>query len=137
MPLNISGMLALLHALVFPRIVLPRLVVNGASRELYLPLHFQVTNKQDIRQLDFAALRRAGYHGAVFDKDNCLVRTTHIQASQSCSFHADASPQRQARSGAAGAHTSPATDLPPLLQQPFRTLGRNVWKLSGPPTSSS
>ena len=29
---------------------------------------------KDIRQLDFLALREAGYRGAVFDKDNCLVR---------------------------------------------------------------
>lgn len=29
--------------------------------------------QEDIRQLDFAALKRAGYRGAVFDKDNCLV----------------------------------------------------------------
>lgn len=28
----------------------------------------------DIRQLDFPALRKAGYRGAVLDKDNCLVR---------------------------------------------------------------
>lgn len=30
--------------------------------------------QKDIRYLDFAALRKAGYRGAVFDKDNCLVR---------------------------------------------------------------
>lgn len=29
--------------------------------------------QKDIRQLDFPELRRAGYRGAVFDKDNCLV----------------------------------------------------------------
>ena len=28
----------------------------------------------DIRQLDFVALKTAGYRGAVVDKDNCLVR---------------------------------------------------------------
>lgn len=28
----------------------------------------------DIRQLDFVALKAAGYRGAVVDKDNCLVR---------------------------------------------------------------
>jgi phosphatidylglycerophosphatase GEP4 len=32
-----------------------------------------VVTQEDIRQLDFAALRQAGYRGAVFDKDNCLV----------------------------------------------------------------
>lgn len=31
--------------------------------------------QEDIRQLDFYELRRAGYRGAVFDKDNCLVRS--------------------------------------------------------------
>jgi predicted HAD superfamily phosphohydrolase YqeG len=30
--------------------------------------------QEDIRQLDFSALYQAGYRGAVFDKDNCLVR---------------------------------------------------------------
>lgn len=30
--------------------------------------------QKDIRQLDFPALYKAGYRGAVFDKDNCLVR---------------------------------------------------------------
>jgi len=30
-------------------------------------------SKTDIRQLDFRELRRAGYRGAVFDKDNCLT----------------------------------------------------------------
>lgn len=29
--------------------------------------------QRDIRYLDFAALRDAGYRGAIFDKDNCLV----------------------------------------------------------------
>jgi hypothetical protein len=33
----------------------------------------RVVTQEDIRQLDFAALRQAGYRGAVFDKDNCLV----------------------------------------------------------------
>ncbi|KAK0486225.1 mitochondrial PGP phosphatase-domain-containing protein [Armillaria novae-zelandiae] len=28
---------------------------------------------KDIRQLDFPALKRAGYRGAIFDKDNCLT----------------------------------------------------------------
>lgn len=30
--------------------------------------------QKDIRHLDFDALKRAGYRGAVFDKDNCLVK---------------------------------------------------------------
>jgi predicted HAD superfamily phosphohydrolase YqeG len=29
--------------------------------------------QKDIRHLDFRALKEAGYCGAVFDKDNCLV----------------------------------------------------------------
>ena len=32
----------------------------------------------DIRQLDFVALKAAGYRGAVVDKDNCLVRLFYI-----------------------------------------------------------
>ncbi|KAI0919405.1 hypothetical protein AcV7_006153 [Taiwanofungus camphoratus] len=55
MPINIPGILVPLHLLVNPRIVLPSLIVK------------------DIRQLDFPELRKAGYRGAVFDKDNCLT----------------------------------------------------------------
>ncbi|KAI0705316.1 mitochondrial PGP phosphatase-domain-containing protein [Cerioporus squamosus] len=55
MPLNIPGILVPLHLLINPRIVVPSIVVK------------------DIRQLDFQALYRAGYRGAVFDKDNCLT----------------------------------------------------------------
>ncbi|KAG6861699.1 hypothetical protein C0995_013268 [Termitomyces sp. Mi166 len=29
---------------------------------------------QDIRHIDFAALKAAGYRGAIFDKDNCITR---------------------------------------------------------------
>ena len=32
-----------------------------------------MTAQEDIRQIDFSTLKRAGYRGAVFDKDNCLV----------------------------------------------------------------
>jgi predicted HAD superfamily phosphohydrolase YqeG len=38
------------------------------------PDSHQNTLQKDIRQLDFSALYQAGYRGAVFDKDNCLVR---------------------------------------------------------------
>lgn len=31
------------------------------------------SHRIDIRQLDFVALKAAGYRGAVVDKDNCLV----------------------------------------------------------------
>ncbi|KIP08684.1 hypothetical protein PHLGIDRAFT_29464 [Phlebiopsis gigantea 11061_1 CR5-6] len=55
MPLNIPGTLVPLHLLVAPRLVIPSMVVR------------------DIRQLDFYELRRSGYRGAVFDKDNCLT----------------------------------------------------------------
>ncbi|KAI6104889.1 HAD phosphatase [Pisolithus croceorrhizus] len=54
MPLNIPGILAPFQLLWNPRIILPNVI-------------------QDIRQLDFLALRKAGYRGAVFDKDNCLT----------------------------------------------------------------
>ncbi|KAG1737911.1 HAD phosphatase [Suillus paluster] len=54
MPLNIPGILAPFQLLRNPRLVIPHLTT-------------------DIRQIDFLALRNAGYRGAVFDKDNCLV----------------------------------------------------------------
>ncbi|KAH9925929.1 HAD phosphatase [Epithele typhae] len=55
MPLNIPGILAPFHLIIFPRLIVPGIVVK------------------DIRQLDFPALYKAGYRGAVFDKDNCLT----------------------------------------------------------------
>ncbi|KAL6304939.1 HAD phosphatase [Sparassis latifolia] len=55
MPLNLPGILALLHLLINPRLVIPSIAVK------------------DIRQLDFPELRRVGYRGVVFDKDNCLT----------------------------------------------------------------
>ncbi|KAF8886025.1 mitochondrial PGP phosphatase-domain-containing protein [Infundibulicybe gibba] len=55
MPLNIPGLLVPFHLLINPRLILPHLTI------------------QDVRQLDFQALKRAGYRGAVFDKDNCLT----------------------------------------------------------------
>ncbi|KAA1470429.1 HAD-superfamily phosphatase [Dentipellis sp. KUC8613] len=55
MPFNLPGTLVPFYALFNPRLLLPAVSVA------------------DIRQLDFAALRRAGYRGAVFDKDNCLT----------------------------------------------------------------
>ncbi|KAG2104055.1 HAD phosphatase [Suillus discolor] len=55
MPLNIPGILAPFHLLKNPRLVIPHVTVK------------------DIRQIDFLALRNAGYRGAVFDKDNCLT----------------------------------------------------------------
>ncbi|KAH9485605.1 Phosphatidylglycerophosphate phosphatase 1, chloroplastic [Psilocybe cubensis] len=55
MPLNIPALLVPFQLSIFPRLVIPALVVH------------------DIRQVDFQALRRAGYRGAIFDKDNCLT----------------------------------------------------------------
>ncbi|KAG1746376.1 HAD phosphatase [Suillus lakei] len=55
MPLNIPGILVPFQLLRNPRLVIPHLTVK------------------DIRQIDFLALRNAGYRGAVFDKDNCLT----------------------------------------------------------------
>ena len=42
---------------------------------IFLPSSSILTTKaqEDIRQIDFLALKLAGYRGAVFDKDNCLV----------------------------------------------------------------
>ncbi|KAH6914035.1 mitochondrial PGP phosphatase-domain-containing protein [Coprinopsis sp. MPI-PUGE-AT-0042] len=55
MPLNIPGLLAPFQLVIYPRLVLPHISVK------------------DIRHLDFRALKKAGYRGAVFDKDNCLT----------------------------------------------------------------
>ncbi|KAF9478124.1 HAD-superfamily phosphatase [Pholiota conissans] len=55
MPLNIPGILVPFQLLFQPRLVIPSVIVK------------------DIRHIDFAALKRAGYRGAVFDKDNCLT----------------------------------------------------------------
>ncbi|KIY65307.1 HAD-superfamily phosphatase [Cylindrobasidium torrendii FP15055 ss-10] len=55
MPLNVPGLLVPIQLLWFPRVILPSLSVK------------------DIRQLDFVALKNAGFRGAVFDKDNCLT----------------------------------------------------------------
>ncbi|KAF5355566.1 hypothetical protein D9758_006342 [Tetrapyrgos nigripes] len=54
MPLNVPGILVPFQLIVNPRIIVPGLI-------------------QDIRQIDFRALKKAGYRGAVFDKDNCLT----------------------------------------------------------------
>ncbi|KAH7883272.1 HAD phosphatase [Phlebopus sp. FC_14] len=54
MPVNIPAILVPFQLIWNPRLILPHVV-------------------QDIRQLDFLALRKAGYRGAVFDKDNCLT----------------------------------------------------------------
>jgi hypothetical protein len=42
--------------------------------ELKIGLRDILGAQEDIRQIDFRALKKAGYGGAVFDKDNCLVR---------------------------------------------------------------
>jgi len=53
--LNVPGLLVPFQLLIYPRLVVPALVVK------------------DIRHIDFPALKLAGYRGAVFDKDNCLT----------------------------------------------------------------
>lgn len=77
MPINIPGILVPLHLLVNPRIVLPSLIVKGriiiSDYLLPAPELSCGAMQKDIRQLDFPELRKAGYRGAVFDKDNCLV----------------------------------------------------------------
>jgi len=76
MPLNIPGLLVPFQFLVNPRLVLPALTVGGEFRHWSDGGHQTLIKpfiRKDIRRLDFAALRQAGYRGAVFDKDNCLV----------------------------------------------------------------
>ncbi|TFK21985.1 hypothetical protein FA15DRAFT_681888 [Coprinopsis marcescibilis] len=55
MPLNIPGLLVPFQLVIYPRIALPHVSIK------------------DIRQLNFRTLKKAGYRGAVFDKDNCLT----------------------------------------------------------------
>ncbi|KAL0579614.1 hypothetical protein V5O48_002386 [Marasmius crinis-equi] len=55
MPLNVPGLLVPFQLLVNPRIIVPGVIVK------------------DIRQINFVALKKAGYRGAIFDKDNCLA----------------------------------------------------------------
>jgi predicted HAD superfamily phosphohydrolase YqeG len=43
----------------------------------------------DIRQIDFSALRNAGYKGAVFDKDNCLVSNQNFTFDMFLEYVAD------------------------------------------------
>lgn len=52
----------------------------GHSRACYAVLSYlrcmdSFSVQRDIRYLNFSALRDAGYRGAIFDKDNCLVST--------------------------------------------------------------
>ncbi|KAI0692165.1 mitochondrial PGP phosphatase-domain-containing protein [Cytidiella melzeri] len=61
MPFNLPGTIVPLHLIINPRLVLPSMVVK------------------DIRHLDFVELRKAGYRGAVFDKDNCLTKPNKDQ----------------------------------------------------------
>lgn len=74
MPFNFPGTLVPFYAIINPRILLPSLRVvrtPPASSTVYSSFW-----QRDIRYLDFAALRDAGYRGAIFDKDNCLVPFT-------------------------------------------------------------
>ncbi|KAG8707253.1 hypothetical protein FRC09_001936 [Ceratobasidium sp. 395] len=56
--LNLHGSLFALRALVRPGLVVPGIKVDTIAR------------------LDFAALKKAGYMGAVFDRDNCLISSS-------------------------------------------------------------
>ena len=77
MPFNLPATLVPLYALFNPRLLLPSVTVVRAITLILLQTQRQRFSLQrDIRYLDFAALRDAGYHGAIFDKDNCLVSTS-------------------------------------------------------------
>lgn len=76
MPFNLPGTLVPLHLIISPRLVIPSMIVKGQSslfRAGFVAADAEYYTQEDIRQLDFYELRRAGYRGAVFDKDNCLV----------------------------------------------------------------
>lgn len=75
MPLNVPGLFAPFQVLVHPRLVIPSLAVKGNCGLLRMRVLITSLSQTDIRQIDFAALRREGYRGVVFDKDNCLVRS--------------------------------------------------------------
>ncbi|KAG8776344.1 hypothetical protein FRC12_000971 [Ceratobasidium sp. 428] len=60
--LNLHGSLFALRALVRPGLVVPGIKVDTIAR------------------LDFAALKKAGYTGAVFDRDNCLGAWTRCKS---------------------------------------------------------
>jgi phosphatidylglycerophosphatase GEP4 len=75
MPLNVPGILVPFQLLLHPRLVIPSFVVRGIYFYKFPRSFLTVSTQEDIRQIDFAALKQAGYRGAVFDKDNCLVRT--------------------------------------------------------------
>lgn len=78
MPLNVPGILVPFQLLLHPRLVIPRLVVKGIYFYKFSHSYLTVSTQEDIRQIDFTALKQAGYRGAVFDKDNCLVGTTYL-----------------------------------------------------------
>lgn len=97
MPLNIPGTLVPFHLLINPRLVIPALSVRGVRfvkwlRENLAMLTLDWTllvccsRSTDIRQLDFVALKAAGYRGAVVDKDNCLVRPPHSHSTRRREF---------------------------------------------------
>jgi phosphatidylglycerophosphatase GEP4 len=73
MPLNIPGLLAPFQLLIHPRIVIPNLIIKGAWLSNLAAFCSLWYAQEDVRHLDFAALHKAGYRGAIFDKDNCLV----------------------------------------------------------------
>jgi phosphatidylglycerophosphatase GEP4 len=75
MPLNVPGILVPFQLLFRPSIVIPSFVVKGTYLYIFPRSFLTVSTQEDIRQIDFAALKQAGYRGAVFDKDNCIVRT--------------------------------------------------------------
>ena len=75
MPLNVPGLFAPFQVLVRPRLIIPSLAVKGNCYLLRMRVLITSLSQTDIRQIDFAALRREGYRGIIFDKDNCLVRS--------------------------------------------------------------
>lgn len=80
MPLNIPGLLVPFHLVFNPRLVIPHIVVNGnALGAINISWILRSSAQEDIRQVDFRALKRAGYKGAVFDKDNCIVRDNLLE----------------------------------------------------------
>ena len=72
---NVSGTLNIFRVLFQPSLIIPQVTVKSESvlgrNSNSGPLTSELPG---IKELNFRALKEAGYTGAVFDKDNCLVR---------------------------------------------------------------
>lgn len=81
MVFNAAGLLAVAEVIFRPHVLVPKLVVEGASYANYglcvsaiaRNLTNSATSRADIRALKLDKLKARGVVGVVLDKDNCLV----------------------------------------------------------------